>query len=457
MGELLKVSIKVLKEEGLLSFIKKTIRWVLQFIPWICIVFIYKLRHHIDWFDNYFVLKQIRKTGKSVSVYKEICYGLDYAIQKQLPYAIFSKNERAYCIKPRIFNEDVMPLVEEYTCPVIYMAELEGVTVYGESDAIAVNKILICDSVALNKNEDRYDNRDSCLVKEKKSKYVMVVFETQNRKIDHAISMVRWASSNYYHFTVETISRLAYVDQYEKYREWPILIDEAVTQIPQLMELLNIVNIYRHPVLTIEKYEQIYVNDMVYMSSNMWMPHNFSIKAKQKSIDFLFSRSCVFNIRPLVLEHIRKKTLNNDKIYLSRKNCDNHRLINAKEIEELFCKYGYDIVYTEQLSLMEQASLFFNAKVIVGPTGAAFTNLIYCSRDSNVVIIAPEEHNGYCFSNLAYMLGVNCIMLQADIVKKSWADSLDVFYLSPQKCIDFIKSINHAKYEIKETSNCILI
>ena len=45
-----------------------------------------------------------------------------------------------------------------------------------------------------------------------------------------------------------------------------------------------------------------------------------------------------------------------------------------------------------QLSFEEQIYLFHNAKIIVGPHGAAFTNLVFCQPNTNVIEIMPKAN-----------------------------------------------------------------
>lgn len=41
--------------------------------------------------------------------------------------------------------------------------------------------------------------------------------------------------------------------------------------------------------------------------------------------------------------------------------------------------FGFTFVYMEDLSFCEQVSLMAQAEIIVGPTGAAWTNIIFAS------------------------------------------------------------------------------
>jgi capsular polysaccharide biosynthesis protein len=56
----------------------------------------------------------------------------------------------------------------------------------------------------------------------------------------------------------------------------------------------------------------------------------------------------------------------------------------------------------EDYSFTEQIQLFKNAKFIIGPTGAAWTNIIFCPSTVKCLCWMPEEINDFsAFSNLA--------------------------------------------------------
>ena len=62
----------------------------------------------------------------------------------------------------------------------------------------------------------------------------------------------------------------------------------------------------------------------------------------------------------------------------------------------------------EELSLKEQISLISNAEVIAGPTGAAWTNLIFCREGAKCLCWMADEYGEFsAFSNLARVVGAD--------------------------------------------------
>ena len=89
-----------------------------------------------------------------------------------------------------------------------------------------------------------------------------------------------------------------------------------------------------------------------------------------------------------------KKFDNNEKVFIDRsESIYNHcQIINQEEVFDFLNKKKFTKYKVGQLSFEEQIYLFHNAKIIVGPHGAAFTNLIFCQPNTNVIEIMPKAN-----------------------------------------------------------------
>jgi len=82
-------------------------------------------------------------------------------------------------------------------------------------------------------------------------------------------------------------------------------------------------------------------------------------------------------------------TATSHRIYVSRKNTHHRRVTNELEIIDLLKEYGFTPVKLEELSFIEQISLFRNAEVVVGPHGGGLGNLVFCSKGTQVIELFP--------------------------------------------------------------------
>ena len=79
------------------------------------------------------------------------------------------------------------------------------------------------------------------------------------------------------------------------------------------------------------------------------------------------------------------KTNLGKKIYISRSKAKNRQVINEARVTKLLSTQGFQTVFLEQMSVLEQIAVFANAEVIIAPHGSGLTNLVFCSPDTRVV------------------------------------------------------------------------
>ncbi|MGF1541899.1 MAG: tetratricopeptide repeat protein [Pleurocapsa sp.] len=73
------------------------------------------------------------------------------------------------------------------------------------------------------------------------------------------------------------------------------------------------------------------------------------------------------------------------KIYISRAKAKNRQIINEPEVIDLLSQWGFQTVYLEEISVLEQVAIFARAKVIVAAHGSGLTNLVFCSPNTTIV------------------------------------------------------------------------
>ena len=95
------------------------------------------------------------------------------------------------------------------------------------------------------------------------------------------------------------------------------------------------------------------------------------------------------------------------RIFLSRKSSKN-RQYNEEEVIALVSKFGFTVVCPEEYDLYDQMALFKGAECIIGASGAAFSNLLFCKEGCKIICFVSRELNIPAFSTIAYAL--NCPM-----------------------------------------------
>ena len=141
----------------------------------------------------------------------------------------------------------------------------------------------------------------------------------------------------------------------------------------------------------------------------------------------LYRERILKNIQPI------KK---NKRYFLARH--QTKRSYNQNEMFEMFEKYGFEKLYLEDISVNEQIEALNSAEFVVGPTGAAWANLIFFKKNTQALIWMPENvKNASFYANLAELAGVKLIHHYFPSNIKNWKD----FMHQNEKIIIDVKKI----------------
>ncbi len=216
-------------------------------------------------------------------------------------------------------------------------------------------------------------------------------------------------SNNYFHSILENLIRLLIVDDMEIPLGIPLLVDEKVRAISSLSSILKILNARTNRRIVYLSPSKIYnIEKMYYVDHiNKLVPHT-RINTDKTGI-VAFDNKYLMRLKNVLLEHI-SSTPTPRRIFLTRKNT-NHRNFNESEVFSVLEPHGFVKVAPEEYTFEEQMALFNHAEWIIGGSGAAFTNVIFCSDNCKIIIFRPirNKHTSPLFPTLAYLN--HCIMV----------------------------------------------
>lgn len=331
-----------------------------------------------------------------------------------------------------------------YESPEIYIAEIGNAGIISGCGAIFTNKGCILDILA-NDKEGRVDFVTPPVFRYKKEKKrIYYRYKTVDKSIEKGIMLVGVAPTNYYHFAYEILSRLPFVEDYCLDKNVPILIDESALQISQLNSMLEKMNVHNRPIIPIKADVLYIVKHLIYPSMNTWFPVNLVGQKKHEPYDFIVSKTAVFavrNIKNIIINEEAYNEKKGKKIFLSRLNYGYSRFINEKEIVELFEEYGFESVYTGDLSFEEQVKLFDGADVVAGATGAAFANIAFCRPGTKIICIIPNEYDFSLYSTIAGILELETVFLDAIIEEKNENLALSKYSADVVYCRKYLEEL----------------
>jgi len=321
----------------------------------------------------------------------------------------FSKQDNDYVVSAHNLPHDI------YDAPPVYTAEIKDAKVVGESNLIKVqDKIIAHDlynfitdltSEELHKKDTLYPD---------KMQIKTSLFDHADKEIEIAASFLDALANNYAHFLTELLPRITLFCNQEKFKDIPLLINSGLHQ--NLMRAIALIVGENRKIIQVASGEVISLGKLILVSPSGYVPF------ERRHKEMIYINNGIFN--PFAFEILKQKIFANiktessqilpKKIYLSRKK-GMRSIINNEELEKYLNLQGFVTILGDSLTFNEQVNLFSQAEFIIGPSGAACANLIFCPPTCKILILMPRnKHILYwywqniakaCKNQVSYLLG----------------------------------------------------
>lgn len=228
------------------------------------------------------------------------------------------------------------------------------------------------------------------LVRLNKSKDLAYFAKKHNRRnkmiSGSYIYLASRCSSNYWHFLIEDAVRLL-----DFKLENPDLHIDGVAIAEDSVKVYREVINYIYPEIDI----LLIANDEYIRFEKAYAPKSYLVLDDQPTFGvretFNYDLTRIERLRSMFLEMADIKTESfGSKIYVRRNS--EHRLIEGESelFKELIDK-GFNVLDLSEFTFLEQVRIFNNAEVIIGLAGAAWANLVFCSKTSRVLSLVGED------------------------------------------------------------------
>ncbi|WP_177217124.1 glycosyltransferase family 61 protein [Pedobacter insulae] len=289
-----------------------------------------------------------------------------------------------------------------------YVVKLNDVKIIGRSDVIILDEKHVLYDIKFLDTRNEFEYSDSAIRYYKDDKCVLVA-DYAKESFDKGLIFVGNYSSNYYHMLLEIMVKFRTLDTLNLDKDIPLIMDEAFMIIPQCVEILSYLNTDNRKIITVTENQAYTIGEAFHISCPNIIPPNYKNITKINASSAMFDLSSIAYLRKL-LE--KGKPINFPKrIFISRKNASGRRGYNEDEIYARLEKYGFKLYFPEDHAMSEQISIFNNAELIIGATGAAFTNILFCNDQCKVVCLTNYKLNLSIFSTIAKYVGVEMIYL----------------------------------------------
>ena len=233
-------------------------------------------------------------------------------------------------------------------------------------------------------------------------------------------SLVQGASgNNYFHFLFDIIARLKMFE--EVYNLSVIDYFYVSNELSWQKKIFSLFGIEKQKLINSDKYRHIEANKIIAID-HPWY-HKGRVHDEVQNIPSWL----VLWLRKKFL-HMSKKFDSNEKIFIDRSESKfNHcQFQNNYEIISFLNTKGFTSYKVGQLDFFEQIYLFNSAKTIIGPHGAAFSNIVFCKPKTNIIEIIPKTHPSKKCQRLSKILDLNLFRVTTEEVKNDEKKSGDI-------------------------------
>lgn len=269
-----------------------------------------------------------------------------------------------------------------------YVAKLDNAILLAGTRYMVARDHIIHDEVAAYQDEPAAALKYSRATFWNNRKEIFFDFKLRpNQEIASGINLMHEYSNNYFHFVAETLPRLVLADEAELPSDLPFLVERQLHE--NMLKLLQYVNTSARTVLFLES-NTMYPVRTVYQPSDVTSvvdAYDSGPIARQSFLDVRRIRTAVDRCKAqFPVQTSRRKR----KIYAGRSG-KIRQLTNQIELEYELTKYGFEILRTDELSLETQIQIFRDAEIIIVPTGAQITNIVWADPGTRLIVLASDH------------------------------------------------------------------
>ena len=308
--------------------------------------------------------------------------------------------------------------------PDISLFLLEDINIIGTTDALIYKDKMYHNE--LNKMKKHHDLKRLDIfirIPEEKNKYKLTIFEDtiSNENNTIYISLLKEHSSNYYHFVTEALPRLIVtlteLKKQKSYNanDYTLLIDYDVSS--QCIEIVNKLTQSEIAIRHVKHGHLVHCQKLIYCTP-LWLSLDNTTSLPDPMKEFFVDQKALKLVKKEV-----SRVFNQDKsikpyrkVYLQRLNNKLRPIINIIEVERLLYKYGFEFIDTSHMSFKDQYTLFSETSVVIGASGASYTNLLFMQESTTAISFYPsaQSTNYYVFQPLAEVSKVDLIHFLTD-------------------------------------------
>lgn len=224
---------------------------------------------------------------------------------------------------------------------------------------------------------------------------------------DCGIALFGAGVTNWYHWLIEILPAAFLAERLPaEYDTFPLLVPDACLKFDTFGASLALFT-QKRKVETLAAGSSTRVGRLIQIDSVACGPMNLVSGQWPGPRDYSQNGEVLSQFRAAILDRLSiRERPPTRRIFLARGN--SRRNYNQDELLEIAADHGFEAVYPETLSFRDQVETFASAQAVVGPSGAAFANMLFCQGNTRGLTWLLPQYKGFCaYSNLAHVVGMD--------------------------------------------------
>lgn len=197
-----------------------------------------------------------------------------------------------------------------------------------------------------------------------------------------------WSNSHYYHWLLDALPRLSIIECFAELNSTPLIVPGELKSFHrQSLEMASV-----------SSERLVGFDGGCWQVDKLFFPELLSKTGSP-------SPHAVAWLRERFLGQIEKPPSLERKIYVTRRDAPQRRIVNEDQIVSYLQSQGFETVCPGDLCFAEQIRTFANAKIVIGPHGAGFANMVFASRNATLVEFFGDNYVNGCFWAITNILG----------------------------------------------------
>ncbi len=228
--------------------------------------------------------------------------------------------------------------------------------------------------------------------------------------VDKGICVFGSGANNWFHWLIEAVPRALLAQSLPaEYNDYPLLVPMSCRDRSSFEAALTPFANGRK-IIRIPDSKSTLVRELIQIEPPTFAPAHVHDNAWPEPGDYRQDVEFYKDYRQKILDFHQIKSGDGPKrIFLARErtNSELHRDFNQDELLRIAKKSGFVVVQPEKLSFREQLQLYFDAEFVIGASGAAWTNTLFCRPGTRGLNWALNVYDGACvFSNFTEVSGI---------------------------------------------------